>query len=356
MLTSVPILPPRDSHTLWYTPTHFPAPAHTHSNPAAAAAAAPHDRPKKDKAAPARPSALRQLLADEAEIEKRKTNVARFGAVWIRPPGISKTFQAMVDEAAERAEHEALAAREAAAAEQQAAFEAQEAEARRLQMQQGARFGPGGVQGLGGVDGQDGDEAGWQDEEDDDDDDEMGMGERDLDDEVPDAGDVRFEAISSGEEEEDEEVDLDATDDGDIMEVSLSAVLQHCETNRNKEDRDLDDDVPEAGSYQHTDTEVEDESTDADFSSPARQQPSRPEHSSPFGLGPTVVQDFNQPSLATLPMPTFTSSPGHAESSMLVSSPGVPRARGGQGMRGGARRPPPEWAPRQPDFGDYGQP
>ena len=72
--------------------------------------------------------------------------------------------------------------------------------------------------------------------------------ERNLDDDIPDADD------GHGWVDEDEEDGLPGDEgDGDYAE---DQGLEGMET------RDLDDDVPEAGSYQHTDTEVEDESSD----------------------------------------------------------------------------------------------
>ena len=54
---------------------------------------------------------LSTLLADERAVELRKANVRRFGAGWIKPPGLSKTLQGMQDEQAEREEQEAVAER-----------------------------------------------------------------------------------------------------------------------------------------------------------------------------------------------------------------------------------------------------
>lgn len=214
MNSSLPFLPPRDSHTLWYTPIHFlpsslaqPSTSATSNNPGHAHGHSDRQKQPGERTALQRPSALAQLVADEAEIRKRKANVARFGATWIRPPGVSKTYQALVDEAAERAEQDALAAREQAAAEQQAAWEAQEEEARRTAMARGRQEG-GFAGGL--VDGppSEYDETDAMGRED---------GERDLDDDVPDAEDDGF-GLSG---DEDDEVDLDATDDVDLIDVTF---------------------------------------------------------------------------------------------------------------------------------------
>lgn len=51
------------------------------------------------------------LRADENAIATRKANIRRFGAGWLRPPGIGKTLQGLEDERLEREEQEAAAMR-----------------------------------------------------------------------------------------------------------------------------------------------------------------------------------------------------------------------------------------------------
>lgn len=87
---------------------------------------------------------------------------------------------------------------------------------------------------------------------------EEGLGERDLDEDVPEAdgwvddGDELEEGMPMDEGEGDYAFGVDGATE-----------------------RDLDEEVPEAGSYQHTDTEVEDESSEgegrASFGRPGRQ-------------------------------------------------------------------------------------
>lgn len=91
-------------------------------------------------------------------------------------------------------------------------------------------------------------------------DDESGMDnqERDLDDDIPDA-DEGHEWI---DEEDGLPVEEGDGDYGDDQGLDMDAGM---------ETRDLDDDVPEAGSYQHTDTDVEDESSDIETGSGGRQ-------------------------------------------------------------------------------------
>ncbi|KAL8709832.1 MAG: hypothetical protein Q9220_005448 [cf. Caloplaca sp. 1 TL-2023] len=203
---------------------------------------------------------LATLRADELSIQNRKASIRRFGAGWLRPPGIPKTLQGIADERAEREEQELVASREAAMMEAQAEAEAQEEaaareEAERMMVENGEGEDEGGMN---------------------------------LDDEVPDAseivGDVAGEGWESssdgGEEEngdqendgmrqqgirrEDEMREIDIAVDADVG-ASFTGVGEEGEGDYGvpgmlEGGRDLDEDVPEAGSYQHTDTEVEDES------------------------------------------------------------------------------------------------
>jgi hypothetical protein len=124
--------------------------------------------------------------------------------------------------------------------------------------------------------------------------------ERDLDAEIPDADGDGDEDVDDEEEEEEEEanvtfnessvvegsrVEMDAETYAAIEEAELTGAAREMEElgmEREMEmERDLDDSVPEAGSYQHTDTEVEDSTTDSDselndsFAGRTRQQQQR---------------------------------------------------------------------------------
>ena len=73
---------------------------------------------------------LSSLTNDENTIAQRKLNVRRFGAGWLRPPGVSKTLQAMKDEELEKEEQELMQRQEQvmldlAAAQQDATNEEQ---------------------------------------------------------------------------------------------------------------------------------------------------------------------------------------------------------------------------------------
>lgn len=203
---------------------------------------------------------LASLAEDENNLEKRKANVQRFGAGWIRPPGIAKTLQAITDEEHEKHEQEIMARREQAmldlAAAQQEAANAEER-----------------------VDREEMEDNGEMEEE------------RDLDDDVPEA-DASASDVSSDEEEEEEEEEEESVSgtehsvreqdttmpfnedsfiEGSMVEAEVSAMLEQEEAEMAgvlQDERDLDDDIPEAGSYEHTDSELEDSSEDDAASRP----------------------------------------------------------------------------------------
>lgn len=140
-----------------------------------------------------------------------------------------------MDEVAEREEQETLARREQQMQEL--------AEAQEMQGQEG------GLDGAG------------EDE---------GPAERDLDDDVPDMdeaadeGDVTFNEESLLEGSMVEGMDVAEVEHMlELEEAEMTGVLQdERDLSALRYEHDLDDDVPEAGSYQHTDTELEDESSE----------------------------------------------------------------------------------------------
>lgn len=103
-------------------------------------------------------------------------------------------------------------------------------------------------------------------------------GERDLDDEVPEAEASASEVSGSDSSDEEGSVTDDAGEndttvpfnedsfiEGSMLEAEVSHMLEMEEAEMAgvlQDERDLDDDVPEAGSYEHTDSELEDESED----------------------------------------------------------------------------------------------
>ncbi|KAH7089879.1 Apc15p protein-domain-containing protein [Paraphoma chrysanthemicola] len=244
-MLSLPMIPPRADSSLW--PSH----RHNHSPYTDDASTSPPNtsqrRPTSHHGPNHRPSThqsalLASLTHDENTIDQRKLNVRRFGSGWIRPPGVPKTLQAMKDEEMEKEEQEMLQRREQvmldlAAAQQDAA----NAEAR-----------------------EQADDAEENDE-------------RDLDDEVPDADASPSEDSLTDSSDESGSEDVEAENDttvpfnedsfieGSMLEAEVSHMLEMEEAEMAgvlQDERDLDDDVPEAGSYEHTDSELEDESDD----------------------------------------------------------------------------------------------
>ncbi|KIV98662.1 uncharacterized protein PV09_09572 [Verruconis gallopava] len=182
-------------------------------------------------------TALSTLHADEQIIQLRKSSVRRYGANWLRPPGITKTLQSKLEEAQERLEQIEIQRRDAE-------LRAQE-EAARL-----ATLGEPGANHDGLLD----------------------QEEQDLDADVPDA--EHTGALSDEDAEFTASVTFDApsllhespSNDTQVVlgmeDAELDGTLQDA---RDLEDIgmecDLDDDVPLAGSYEHTDTEQEDDSS-----------------------------------------------------------------------------------------------
>ncbi|KAH7411633.1 Apc15p protein-domain-containing protein [Phaeosphaeria sp. MPI-PUGE-AT-0046c] len=260
-MLSLPMIAPRAGASLWpsHRISHNSHDDTSNSPPNAASHRRPtshHGNPHQHNHHQHGRSATSQLLAalshDENTIEQRKQNVRRFGSGWIRPAGVAKTLQATRDEELEKEEQEMLARREQvmmdlAAAQQDAA----NAEAR---------------------------EAG-EDEEGEED------GQRDLDEEVPEAEASVSQSPADSDSDSDEEgqgsssavgendttvpFNEDSFIEGSMHEAEVSHMLEMEEAEMAgvlQDERDLDDDVPEAGSYEHTDSELEDDSDEDDAS------------------------------------------------------------------------------------------
>lgn len=188
-------------------------------------------------------SPLAILAAEEAAIRQRKAAVRGFGAQWIRPIGFPKTLQAQTEEEVERLEmleeqrrnqglddlqaqqqlHETQQAAQAHAAQAEAAEEEGEEE------------------------------------------------EVDLDAEIPDAdadatgGDLTFNEDSMMEGSQIDQAEHNADEYAEMEEAELTGAARDEEDLDMDLDRDLDDSVPEAGSYQHTDTELEETDSESEL-------------------------------------------------------------------------------------------
>ncbi|KAI9895040.1 MAG: hypothetical protein M1814_000265 [Vezdaea aestivalis] len=191
MFTSLPDLTPRDSHLLWYTPSSGSPLSHpSRPLPPHHSSQFPHHRPPIS-------TPLMALHQSENNLQTRLHNIQHFGSTWLRPAGVGKTFQAAIDEQAEREELSEGRAREARlVAEAEAAEAAAEGEVEGdVQLEVGAGEGA---------------EEEWVDEEGDgglpeEDEEELGMGV-DLDGDVPEAedGGLMGSGGSSDEEDDDE--------------------------------------------------------------------------------------------------------------------------------------------------------
>ncbi|KAK4988117.1 hypothetical protein LTR50_004139 [Elasticomyces elasticus] len=231
-MLSLPLI----NHAAFLTPLYRPNPSDNDTSNAPQQQPhqqAHHRRTHPNRATHRSPLAL--LAADEAAIEQRKQNIRRFGAGWIRPPGVAKTLQAETEERAEREEQEALARREQQMADMAAMAEVEDLRRRREE------------------------------------DASAGEGERDLDEEIPDAdaedAEVTFNEESllegsvmvPGHAGLDSEPDVDISRYFDMEEAELTGLVE-AQAELGVE-RDLDEDVPEAGGYEHTDTDIEDSSS-----------------------------------------------------------------------------------------------
>ncbi|KAI1388845.1 Apc15p protein-domain-containing protein [Hypoxylon trugodes] len=202
MLSLLPDLAPRDSHSLWYTSTRNPLSTpnldpYTPNNQ-------PHhhqqqqQQQQQDGATGANhrgarhlieASPLARLRSDEQNLERRRQNVASFGSTWLKPLGVPKTLHQLREERREAEEHAEAMRREALAQELAEAEAAGvgvggDVDAMLDDVQQGGEGGDDGVM-----------------------DDVQLDGARDLDDDIPEAEDADFGAGSDDEEDEDEEDD-----------------------------------------------------------------------------------------------------------------------------------------------------
>ncbi|KAL2351420.1 hypothetical protein BJ546DRAFT_995500 [Cryomyces antarcticus] len=286
-MLSLPLVTPREDHTFSRSPLHIPfrpsSPTDPHHNGQnAQQTQSARDRRTQQHSLDSLRTPHAQLAFDESAITHRKANIRRYGSTWLRPPGVSKTLQTLHDEAAEREEQEAQARRE------QDVLDLQAAEEERAMMEEvrrtaGQEEGGGGREDHAGERDLDDDvpSAGADDMDyediDDDDDDEDGLHDRDLDDSIPSAADAAFLTAGSSPstssllrnsvvpaDRDFSQADIDTS--LALEDAEISGLLQDArDLGIEAGERDLDDDVPEAGSYQHTDTELEDDSSDAGY-------------------------------------------------------------------------------------------
>ncbi|KAI5927975.1 Apc15p protein-domain-containing protein [Camillea tinctor] len=372
MLSLLPDLTPRDSHSLWYTSSRNPLSTPSSHDAAAAPFLHPHEaasplganNPHQRRGTHlVERSPLARLRADEQTLDRRRQNIVNFGSTWLKPPGVPKTLHQLREERREAEEHQEALRRE------QLAQELAEAEA----------AGGGGGVGAGDVDAlldeahAGGDDDGMDDVQLD--------GARDLDDDIPEA-DADFGLDGDEDEEDDDEDDEDEDGDGEEddededMEQRAARTQQQLMAQRMRQaddafrenvargrdstgfygvdeevddedqaqmieeedlvghggdggdmdmDADLDDDIPEAASagYEHTDTEAELSSEDED----GQGDMSFATHASRFRHS-LARSDVTRNSIA---ISDILSRDG---SSFLDSSPQLQRRMSGHGRRG----------------------
>lgn len=323
-MQSLPLLPPVDDSTPWlqsvFRPRSESPPPHASSEAAHAQLTQQQQRQHRqqrdeEKRLHATRSPLTLLAADEAAISQRKAAIRNFGAYWIRPPGIGKTLQSMIVEEVERREQEELERQERGLLDLQAQQQLQEAQQRAAETA--------------------------AEEEDD------APPERDLDEDVPDAeAESTFEDASLDEENSYVEGQEQVYED--LEEAELTGVVRDEEELGIEHERNLDDSVPDAASFEGSETEAGGSSSEIEDSF-AMQQARRPtqahlvtDGSPPVRQGQVHASLFNparrlqqSSGLPRSPGSMTLSSP-QVESSFAASSPA--RARATRTTRAANRR------------------
>ncbi|KAI1471810.1 Apc15p protein-domain-containing protein [Daldinia caldariorum] len=310
MLSLLPDLTPRDSHSLWYTSSRNPLSSsfaydanphqlqqqHQPQQQQDGSAGSPYGVNNYRRGAHlVERSPLARLRVDEQNLERRRLNVANFGSAWLKPPGIPKTLHQLREERREAEEHQEALRRE------QLAQELAEAEAAGVNAVDAQ--GDDGVMddvqldgardldedipeadadfGIGSDEDEDEDDGDEDDEDEDEDDDEDDSDDDDSDDDGDDeddpeqraayaeqqliaqqmrqADDAFRESAARGRDSNYYGVDDEVDDEDQAQMIEEDDLLGHGDGAGMDMDADLDDDIPEAedGGYEHTDSEVE---------------------------------------------------------------------------------------------------
>ncbi|KAL1955625.1 hypothetical protein VTO42DRAFT_8358 [Malbranchea cinnamomea] len=210
MLSSLPIIEPRDSHILWYTPSqHHRQTSNRSSQAPNSSNTNQHNGARRSaganrRAIPLSGDSHTALMLEERALRIRKQNIASFGFSWIRPAGFPKTMLGLREEELEREEGAAA-------------------------MMEGMEYVPEGelVDTVG-----DGDEG-------------LDTMERDLDGDIPGA-DEEGSAVAENDEEQDDERGLVEHGEGDFQEEDNEDGFM---------ERDLDDEIPDAFGDEYDDEE-----------------------------------------------------------------------------------------------------
>ncbi|THW48137.1 hypothetical protein D6D21_03063 [Aureobasidium pullulans] len=291
-MLSLPLLAPQNEYSFFLSPHLRPPPDTPSNHPSTSENNAIQQTRRlasQNHSTPSRQS-LAQLLADEHAISSRKHNIRRFGAGWIKPPGVAKTLQAETEEKAEREEQEALQRREQMMMDMQAQQEVEEARNRAAAAEEGGEEGEVEEEERNldeEIPDADGEEEEEEEEEDEDEDEDLSDSDEEDEEEeeelqselqsemlehsqlqhseVPVAEDITFNEDSMFAENSLLEIDEETREQeryDRLQEAELTGVAQD-QLDLGVE-RDLDDSVPEAGSYQHTDSELDDSDEDSD--------------------------------------------------------------------------------------------
>lgn len=323
-MLSLPLIAPQDDQSSWLRPIARPR---SDSPPPSGQNHQQTHRQRQQRDEEKRlfnaRSPLALLAADEAAIAQRKAAVRNFGAYWIRPPGVAKTLQAMAEEEAERLEQAELERQERGLLDMQAQQQLEEARQRAAETEAQA-------------------EAGELEEE------------RDLDDDIPEA-EATTTDVTFNEDSMMEGSHLDSTQENEeqyaeMEEAELTGAARDEEELGVEPERDLDDSIPEAGSYQHTDTEVEDTDSESELrSSFVARSARRSAAATPAERGTLDSQPLPgfqgrmrahlaQPDSVARSPASLRLSSSLQESSLMDSSPVMARTNAGGRARVGTRR------------------
>lgn len=310
-MLALPLIPPPSDQSSWHEEVY--------SNDAASLSApsqtqAHHHRQQRqqrdeEKRSLQARSPLALLAADEAAIAQRKAAIRNFGAYWIRPPGISKTLQSMIEEEVERREQEELERQERGLQDLQAQQELEEAQQRAAET--------AAEQEAGDI-----------------------TEDRDLDEDVPEAEDdatFNEDSMLEGSQIEQEQYE-------ELEEAELLGIARDEETLGIEHERNLDDSVPEAAAYQSSDeaNSTSESELEDSFAMP-NTRPARPQDFSFDRPAEAVGGIFDRTRLLQQSLGAgLVRSPGsmtlsspQVESSFAASSP--VRARANRDTRAGRR-------------------
>ncbi|CCU82426.1 hypothetical protein BGHDH14_bgh02612 [Blumeria hordei DH14] len=264
----------RRSYTLWYTSSTSPnlPTKDDEEDPAS-----PQLQQQRRSRQSAPNTQLTQLRLAEESIQRKRRNIADYGASWLKPPGVPKSLRQMREEEREMKEHQEVLRRE------QLAQELAEAEAAAAMMD-GLLPAEEGVTGMEDLPDLDDEVPEAEMTRLDSDDDDMEEDQEDFVDADPDAdlsgfvvrsrpavqdhlyrreAIVRDRLLRDDNSIVDEEESSDLLQEEDLIRARLEP--EQDESNSGMDlGMDLDDAVPEGNAYEHTDTEQDTSSSETE--------------------------------------------------------------------------------------------